>query len=133
MNWDEIFGWLLVAGALIVAGVWRIRKYGRAEGGEVTPLNDLMDGPELPPHVHDWATARALDWDQRDACALCGERRDKTVDEHADEALAMVYGHPAADDSLDIADMRLDERELAFAASVLADIEDLPMTTEGAE
>jgi hypothetical protein len=39
-------GWLVVAGSLIVAGVWRIRKYGRAEGGEIAPLNDLMDGPE---------------------------------------------------------------------------------------
>ena len=38
--------WLTVAGVLIVAGVYRIRKYGRAEGGEVTPLADLMDGPE---------------------------------------------------------------------------------------
>ncbi|HEY9395863.1 MAG TPA: hypothetical protein VIP58_17050 [Nocardioides sp.] len=38
--------WLTVAGVLIAAGVYRIRKYGRAEGGEVTPLADLMDGPE---------------------------------------------------------------------------------------
>jgi hypothetical protein len=40
------FGWLTVAGVLIVAGIYRIRKHGRAEGGEVTPLDDLMDGPE---------------------------------------------------------------------------------------
>lgn len=38
--------WLTVAGVLMVAGVYRIRKHGRAEGGEVTPINDLMDGPE---------------------------------------------------------------------------------------
>lgn len=40
------FGWLTVAGVLIVAGIYRIRKYGHAEGGEITPLDDLMDGPE---------------------------------------------------------------------------------------
>ena len=97
-----------------------------------TPLADILDGPEPLPHVHDWTTARAFDWDQRDACRLCGERRDKTFDEHADEALAMVAGHPAADDSLDIADMALSERDRAFADAVLAGIDNLA-TTEGAE
>jgi hypothetical protein len=46
MSTMEWIGWLTVAGVLIVAGVYRIRKHGRAEGGEVTPINDLMDGPE---------------------------------------------------------------------------------------
>jgi hypothetical protein len=46
MSAGQWIGWLTVATVLIVAGVYRIRKYGRAEGGEVTPLNDLMDGPE---------------------------------------------------------------------------------------
>lgn len=46
MSTMEWIGWLTVAGSLIVAGVWRIRKHGHAEGGEVTPLDNLMDGPE---------------------------------------------------------------------------------------
>jgi hypothetical protein len=45
-------GWLVVAGSLIVAGIYRIRKYGRAEGGEVTPLDDLL-GPVRGPEVSD--------------------------------------------------------------------------------
>lgn len=80
--------WLTVAGVLIVAGIYRIRKYGHAEGGEVTPLDDLMDGPG---QIGDDTLAMVADmWDsieEADANAL-------EVDDTAAEADMVTANGP---------------------------------------
>lgn len=142
MNTFEAFGLTLPLSALLYLGLALLiaccvlAGVMGAKVGE-QQVKESIDRalPPLPqrPHVHDWTTARALDEDQRDACCLCGQRREKSFDEHAAEALAMVACHPAANDSLDIADMALNADELVFAAEVLADIDDQPTYAEGAE
>ncbi|HKY59239.1 MAG TPA: hypothetical protein VJL80_14475 [Aeromicrobium sp.] len=71
--------WLTVAGVLIVAGVYRIRKYGRAEGGDVTPLDDLLGDDTLAMVAEDRPAAEM--WDSFEEADVHGIEVDDTAAE----------------------------------------------------
>lgn len=71
--------WLTVAGVLMAAGVYRIRRHGRAEGGEITPLNDLLGDDTLAMVAED-KSATGM-WDSFEEADIHGIEVDDTAAE----------------------------------------------------